>query len=91
MSESLGIDDYDRAIQEIDELLEGLQQYRQRTVDDTEAMARKAKIPKGEVRSQLENHPELKKIDALLEDLNARRGNLTAAREAAVGETAAEA
>ena len=85
MSESLGIADYDRAIQEIDEAIAELQQYRQRVVDDTEAMARKVKIPKGAVRSQLENHPELTKIDALLENLNERRQNLTAARAAAVG------
>ena len=83
MSESLGIADYDRAIQEIDEAQAGLQQYRQRIVDDTEAMARKVKIPKGTVRSQLENHPELTQIDELLENLNQRRENLMAARAAA--------
>lgn len=85
MSESLGIADYDRAIQEIDAALVELQEYRQRIVDDTQAMASKVKIPKGAVRSQLENHPELMQIDALLENLHTRRENLTAARESALG------
>ena len=60
--------------EEIAELLVEFEQYRQRLVDDTVAVAKKAKMSKSTVMEQLE--PELAKIDAMIEGLKQRQANL---------------
>ncbi len=62
--------------EEIAELLVEFEQYRQRLVDDTVAVAKKAKMPKAKVMAQLE--PELAKIDAMVESLKQRQASLAA-------------
>jgi hypothetical protein len=51
----------------IAELITQLEQYRQRLVDDMTETAKKAKLSKSKLMSNLE--PELAKIDATLENL----------------------
>ncbi len=62
--------------QEIAEVIAELEQYRSRIIDDTMAMAKRAKILKGKALASIENHPEISKIDAMLADLNSRKAAL---------------
>ena len=63
--------------EEVAEIIAGLEQYRQRIIDDTLEMAKRVKVPKKQVMAQLENHPEIAKIDAILEDIRSRQGAIT--------------
>ncbi len=52
--------------QEVADVIAELEQYKVRLIEDFTATAKKAKLPKSMVMSQLENHPEILKIDASL-------------------------
>ncbi|MGD1913775.1 MAG: hypothetical protein ACFB2X_23945 [Rivularia sp. (in: cyanobacteria)] len=60
----------------IAEVIAELEQYRSRIIDDTMAMAKKAKILKVNALANIENHPEIAKIDAMLTDLHSRKAAL---------------
>lgn len=55
--------------QEIEEVIKGLEQYRERIVNETLEHAKKVKIPKAKAMAKLEKHPELSKIDQALNEL----------------------
>lgn len=55
--------------QEIEEVIKGLEQYRERIINTTLEHAKKVKIPKAKVMAKLEQHPELSKIDQALNEL----------------------
>jgi hypothetical protein len=52
--------------QEVADVIAELEQYKARLIEDFTATAKKAKLPKSMVMSQLENHPEILKINASL-------------------------
>jgi hypothetical protein len=60
--------------QELAEVIEEFEQYRERLVNETMETAKRAKLPKTKVLSQLE--PELAKIDAILQNLRDRQAAL---------------
>ncbi|MEM8504428.1 MAG: hypothetical protein AAF716_14900 [Cyanobacteria bacterium P01_D01_bin.1] len=55
--------------QEVADVIAELEQYKARLIEDFTATAKKAKLPKSLVMSQLESHPEILKIDASLAQL----------------------
>lgn len=55
--------------QEVAEVIDELEKYRARLVDDFTTAAKKAKLPKSMTMAQLKNHPEIAKIDASLAKL----------------------
>lgn len=61
--------------QELAEVIEELEQYRERLVNDTLATAQRAKLMKKTVMAQMD--PELAKIDATLQALRAQQAALT--------------
>ena len=63
--------------QEIEEVITGLEQYRERIINDTLEHAKKVKIPKAKVMAKLEQHPELSKIDKALNELRSATQNPT--------------
>jgi hypothetical protein len=60
--------------QELAEVITELEQYRERLISDTLTTVQRAKLPKAKAMAQLE--PELAKIDAMLQSLNAQRAGL---------------
>ncbi len=62
--------------QELAEVIEELEQYRERLINETMATAQRAKLMKSKVMSQLE--PELAKIDATLQALRSQQAERTA-------------
>ncbi|MEB3831108.1 acetyltransferase [Phormidium sp. CCY1219] len=62
--------------QELDDVIAGLQQYRERIVNDVTEMAKKVKLSKKATMAHLEQHPELERIDALLADLRSRKATI---------------
>ncbi len=60
----------------IAEVIAELQQYRSRIIDDTMAMAKRAKVMRATALRNIENHPEIAKIDALLSELQSRQAAL---------------
>ena len=56
--------------QELAEVIQEFEQYRQRLVEDLTAAARKAKVSQSKLKKRLE--PELAQIDATLEQLRAQ-------------------
>ncbi|MGD1700500.1 acetyltransferase [Dapis sp. BLCC M229] len=63
--------------QEIEEVIKGLEQYRERIVNETLEHAKKVKISKAKVMAKLEQHPELSKIDLALNQLRSATQNQT--------------
>ncbi len=64
--------------QEVAEVIAQLEEYKARLIEDFTATAKKAKLPKSITMSQLENHPEILKIDASLAQLRGEEsGNST--------------
>lgn len=61
--------------EDLAEIIAELEQYRERLVNDTLAMAQKAKIMKGQAMASLE--PQLAQIDAQLHVLRQRKVTLT--------------
>ena len=63
--------------EELVEVIQEFEQYRERLLDETMTAAKRAKLPKSVVMKQLE--PELAKIDAALQNLRNRQAALSAA------------
>jgi len=61
--------------QELAEVIEEFEQYRERLLNDTLQTAQRAKLSKTKTLAQLE--PELAKIDAILQNLRDRQAALT--------------
>jgi hypothetical protein len=61
--------------EELTEMITDLEQYRERIVNDTLAMAQKAKIMKSQALANLQ--PNLAKIDATLESLRQQKSKST--------------
>ena len=61
--------------EELTEMITDLEQYRERIVSDTLAMAQKAKIMKSQALANLQ--PNLAKIDATLESLRQQKSKST--------------
>ncbi|MEL6161625.1 MAG: hypothetical protein AAFQ40_12895 [Cyanobacteria bacterium J06623_5] len=55
--------------EEIAAVVAELEKYRERLVEDIVTTAKKAKLPKSMVMEQIENHPEILKIDTSLAQL----------------------
>lgn len=62
--------------QEIAEVIVELEKYRSRIVNDTMEMAKRAKILRSKALANIENHPEITKIDGMLSDLHSRQAAL---------------
>lgn len=60
--------------EEIAEVIAGLEQYRQRIIDDALEMAKGVKLRKKKVMADLESNQEIAKIDAVLERLRSQQG-----------------
>jgi uncharacterized coiled-coil protein SlyX len=73
MSESVPV--HQATLEELNEIITELEQYRQRLVDDTLAMAQRAKIMKTQALAHLE--PNLAQIDAQLQELRQQQSALT--------------
>ncbi|MDE5118601.1 MAG: acetyltransferase [Trichodesmium sp. St19_bin1] len=71
MSETLEVENSVPNIQEqeIEEVIKGLEQYRERIINETLEKAKKVKIPKAQAMANLSQHPELSKIDQALNKL----------------------
>lgn len=63
-------------LEELTSAIDGLQEYRDRLVRETMATAKKAKVVKAQVQTNLA--PNLTKIDAMLEELRQQLATLTA-------------
>ncbi|MEB3339767.1 acetyltransferase [Okeania sp.] len=70
MSETLEANTAQTTTQEIEEVIKGLEEYRERIINEVQEHAKKVKIPKAKVKAKLEQHPELSKIDQALNKLN---------------------
>ena len=57
----------------ISEVIAELEQYRQRPIDDTLAIAKKVKANKKATLERLDQHPEILKIDRMLADLRSKQ------------------
>jgi hypothetical protein len=60
--------------QDLAKVITELEQYRERLISDTLTTVQRAKLPKTKAMTLLE--PELAKIDAMLQSLNAQRASL---------------
>ncbi|NER27939.1 MAG: acetyltransferase, partial [Symploca sp. SIO1C4] len=60
------------SLQEVEEVIAGLEQYRERLINDAMKMAKQVKLPKKQVIAQLEQHPEITKIDQALENIRSQ-------------------
>ena len=58
--------------QEIQDVITELEQYRARIFEETLTVAKKAKLPKKMVLEQLENNPDVVKIDTAVAQLKAQ-------------------
>jgi uncharacterized protein (UPF0305 family) len=67
MSDTMPTPEIDR--EELSAVIAELEQYRQRIIDETLAMAQKIKVAKKTALQQLEVHPEITKIDGMLAEL----------------------
>ena len=72
MSEPTAIEQV--AVAELEEIMVELQKYRDRLVNDMLETIQKAQLPKAKSMAQI--GPELAKIDAMMEDLHARKAAL---------------
>ncbi|MEM9539661.1 MAG: acetyltransferase [Cyanobacteria bacterium P01_E01_bin.42] len=57
----------------ISQAIAELEQYRQRLIDDTLAIAKKVKANKKATLARLDKHPEILKIDQMLADLRSKQ------------------
>ncbi|WP_287272831.1 MULTISPECIES: phycobilisome protein [unclassified Okeania] len=69
MSETIEANTSTPKVQEIEEVITGLEQLKERIVNDTIETAKKVKMPKAKVMAKLEQHPELSFIDKTLKEL----------------------
>ena len=65
------------SLEELTEVIEQFEQYRERLLNDSMETAKRAKMKKSEVMAQIQ--PELDKIDTALEQLQKQREILTSA------------
>jgi predicted nucleic acid-binding Zn-ribbon protein len=65
------------SLEELEEAIAELQEYRDRLVSDMTNMAQKAKVSKSQMMSSLE--PELQQIDQALENLQTQKTSLVGA------------
>jgi hypothetical protein len=76
MADVLSLDALDQATpQELSEVIAELEQYRDRLVSDTLAMAQRAKVMKTQAMANLE--PSVVQIDAMLQTLRQKQADLT--------------
>ena len=61
-------------LEELNAIIVELEQYRERLVNDTLEMAKRAKVMKAQAQANLE--PALERIDAMLEELRKRQATL---------------
>ncbi|NET03279.1 MAG: acetyltransferase [Merismopedia sp. SIO2A8] len=61
------------SLQEVEEVIAGLEQYRERLINDAMKMAKQVKLPKKQVIAQLEQHPEITKIDQALKNIRSQQ------------------
>jgi len=61
-------------LEELNAMIVELEQYRERLVNDTLEMAKRAKVMKAQAQANLE--PALERIDAMLEELRKRQATL---------------
>lgn len=73
MSETIEANTSTPTTQEIEEVITGLEQLKERIVNDTIKEAKKVKMPKAKVMAKLEAHPELSFIDKTLKDLRSQQ------------------
>lgn len=73
MSETVEANNSAPTTQEIEEVIKELEQYRERIVNETIEMAKKVKMPKKKVMANLEQHPELSRIDEALKELRSQQ------------------
>ncbi len=59
--------------EEIAAVITELEQYKQRIIDDTLAMAKRAKILRATTLANLENNQEIAQVDAMIQDLRDRK------------------
>ena len=64
-------------LEELEATIAELETYRERFVNDTLSLAKRARISKKEAQEQLANHPEMAKIDAALGNLRAQKESLS--------------
>lgn len=69
MSETIEANTSVPTTQEIEEVIKGLEQYRERIVNETIEAAKKVKMSKAKVMAKLEKHPDLSRIDQALKEL----------------------
>lgn len=62
--------------QEIQETIAELEKYRERLVNDIREIGKKVKLPKKQVEAQLQESPELLKVDAALENLRSHQATI---------------
>ena len=65
------------SVEELVEVIEQFEQYRERLLHDSLETAKRAKMKKSDIMAQIE--PELNKIDTALEQLRAQHAHLTSA------------
>ncbi|QNG27210.1 hypothetical protein [Synechococcus sp. HK01-R] len=63
----------DVSTQELDESIEQLTAYRDRLRSDVVAMGQKLKLPQKKIEGTLSDHPELQRIEAVLNQLITER------------------
>lgn len=73
MSESQSTPTQTADPQEVSEVIAELEQYRQRIIDENIKIAKQIKLPKKKVMDQLSQHPEITRIDTILESLRSRQ------------------
>lgn len=71
----VAVDDAAASVEEVQGVIAELETYRQRLVDDTMDLARKLKLPKKAALAKVDNHPEIAKIDQILQGLRDRLDN----------------
>ena len=64
------------SLEEVLEVIQQFEEYRERLISDSMETAKRAKMKKSEITAQIE--PELNKIDSALEQLKAQRDALSA-------------
>ncbi|MEO0853123.1 MAG: acetyltransferase [Cyanobacteria bacterium J06648_11] len=62
---------------ELEATIAELETYRERFVNDTLALAKRARISKKEAQEQLAKHPDIAKIDRALVNLRAQKETLS--------------
>ncbi|NEQ74943.1 MAG: acetyltransferase [Okeania sp. SIO2C9] len=73
MSETIEANTSTPTTQEIEEVIKGLEQLKERMINETIEKAKKVKMPKAKVMAKLEEHPELSFIDKTLKDLRSQQ------------------